>query len=162
MSAYRRAKPDVANAPEAPALVAVPPPTPRDARASRSLWGLALLVGSVVFALSRAMSASYPAPKRTLSELERATVGRAAAGQEPAWREKSRKSFPGDLWSQGDDFHNAEQSWARREARRLNVSTADVLRAVDEDLRAHPPEPPRRATVRAVQATPVLRLTPSA
>ena len=118
-----------------------------DARASRSLWGLALLVGCCVFALSRAMSASYPAPRHTLTEEERAVVGRAAARQEPARREKSRKSFPGDHWSQDDDFHNAERSWVEREARRRNVSAADMLRAIDEDLRAHPPEPPRRATV---------------
>jgi hypothetical protein len=73
-------------------------------------------------------------------------VGRAAAALEPAWREKSRKSFPGDLWSQDDDFHGAERQWVLEEARRHRTSLGEVLRAIDQDLRAHPPQPPRKAT----------------
>ena len=145
------AQPEISESPktrpqEPEPVATVAPAADADARGSRGLWGWALLVGSIVFALSRAMSASYPPPKHTLTDAERIEVGRAAAREEPGWREKSRKSFPGDAWSQDDDFHNSERSWVQQQARRRNVSAADILRAIDEDLHAHPPEPPRRAT----------------
>jgi hypothetical protein len=108
--------------------------------------GVGLVLACCVIALVRALTAEYPASRHRLTDAERAWVGRAAAREEPTWREKSRKSFPGDSWSQDDDFSASERAWIISEAGRRNVPVADVLRAIDEDLRTHPPKPPRRAT----------------
>jgi hypothetical protein len=105
-----------------------------------------VLLACTAVALTRAMTATFPEPPRRLGEAERAELGQAAAALEPFWREKSRRSFPGDRWSQDDDFGASERGWALTEAARRHVPISDVLRAVDEDLHAHPPEPPRRAT----------------
>jgi hypothetical protein len=109
-------------------------------------FGGVLLFASAAVALGRVLTATYPQPPRRLDSAERAQLGRTAAGMEPYWRNKSRRSFPGDQWSQDDDFGASERAWALTEASRLRVPISDVLRAVDEDLHAHPPEPPRRAT----------------
>jgi len=92
------------------------------------------------------LTAEFPAPKNRLTATEREQVGRAAAREEPGWREQTRKRFPGDRWSQDGDFGAFERAWIIGEARRRSVPVADVVRAIDEDLRAHPPEPPRSST----------------
>jgi hypothetical protein len=107
--------------------------------------GAVLLAGSVGLALLRALTATHPAPPERLDPATRQLVGRAAAAEEPGWREKSRRSFPGDHWSQDDDTHNAERGFVIAQARKHRAPVADVLRAIDEDLRAHPPSPPRKA-----------------
>ena len=80
-----------------------------------------------------------------LDEATRAEVGAAAAKQEPHWRIDSRHSFPDDFWSQDDDFSNTERRWVRDEAQRRHVPQSEVFRAIDEELHAHPPAPPRKA-----------------
>lgn len=117
----------------------------RETRFRNTVGGLALAC-CVVVALIRALTADFPAPKNRLGAADRERVGRAAAREEPVWREKARKSFPGDLWSQDDDFGASERSWINREAARRRVPVVDVLQAIDEDLRAHPPQPPRSST----------------
>ena len=47
--------------------------------------------------------------------------------------------FPGDPWSQDDDFHSREEAEARSFAASHDVRLADVLRAVDEGMRSHWP-----------------------
>lgn len=108
--------------------------------------GVALLALCSIVALGRALSAEHPPPPHRLTDAERVQVGRAAAREELKWRASSRKNFPGDAWSRDDDFSASERAWVVGEARRRRVPIADVLRAIDEDLRAFPPEPPRRAT----------------
>lgn len=105
------------------------------------LWALLLAV-----ALARALTAGHGKPQRLLSAAERRTVGAAAAVQELTWRVSSRRNFPGDAWSQDDDFHSFEREWVNGEAQRRHVSPREVFRAIDEDLHAHPPSPPRKAT----------------
>ncbi|MCI0570082.1 MAG: hypothetical protein L0Y66_04960 [Myxococcaceae bacterium] len=95
--------------------------------------------------MTRALTAHTPPPGARLSEAQRAVVGRAAAAEEPRWRTDSLHRFPGDSWSQDDDVHASERSWAVGEARRRGVDVGDVFRAIDGDLRAHPPATPRKA-----------------
>ncbi len=108
--------------------------------------------GWLVFALCaavacvRAFSAQVPPPPRRMTPAERAEVGRAAAAEEPGWRSSSHHSFPGDHWSQDDDFGAAERSWALSEAAARGVPVTDVLRAIDEELHAAPVLPPRKAS----------------
>jgi hypothetical protein len=124
------------------------------AMAARARWRRVAVAGWVAFTLCagtavvRAATVREPLPpSRRLSAEERAEVGRAAAREEPEWRRKSRQSFPGDAWSQDDDFGASERQWAVDEARRRGVPVTDVLWAIDEELHASSPVlPPRKAT----------------
>jgi hypothetical protein len=57
------------------------------------------------------------------------------ANEEPAMRAKSAHEFPGDAWSQDDDFHKREEKRARVIAAERGVRLGDVLRALDDGLR---------------------------
>ena len=123
-------------------------------RVARARWRRAALAGWLAFALCGATAVvraatvrTPPLPTRRLSEDERATVGRAAAAEEPGWRQRNRQSFPGDHWSQDDDFGASERQWMLDEARRRGVPVTDVARAIDEELHAASPVlPPRKAS----------------
>jgi hypothetical protein len=108
--------------------------------------GWATLGICAALALIRALSASQPPPPRRLSEVERQRVGRAAAAEEPAWRKTSVHDFPEDSWSQDDDFSASERKWAIDQANREGVPVMEIYRAIDEDLHAHPPEPPAKSS----------------
>lgn len=123
--------------------------TPRASAAKGQLphrlgWGLGL--ACLLLALLRAVLAETPAPPKRLDVAGLAEVGRVAAMLEPEWRRSALASFPGDHWSQDDDFHNSERRWAEAEARRRQVPLSDVFAAIDARLRAHPPAPPGKAT----------------
>ncbi|NMO16441.1 hypothetical protein HPC49_14755 [Pyxidicoccus fallax] len=114
-------------------------------RASLAGWGVLALCGAT--AVVRAATSEMPPPERRLSPEERVEVGRAAAAEEPGWRQRSRHSFPGDQWSQDDDFGASERKWAMDEARRRGVPVTDVFDAIDEELHAAGPiASPRKAT----------------
>lgn len=120
--------------------------------AARTRWRRANLAGWAVFALCaiigavRVFTSDVPPPPRRLDATERAELGRAAAAAEPGWRTRSRHSFPGDHWSQDDDFGASERGWVMREAGQRGVPPTDVFRAIDEELHAAPVLPPRKAT----------------
>lgn len=123
-------------------------------------WSRARLAGWAVFAavcaiaVTRVLTVSSEQPPKRLSETERVAVGRAAAAEEPTWRLDSLRSFPDQHWSQDDDFANTERRWVRDEAARRQVPQTDVFRAIDEDLKRHPPEQPRKATSAASKPRP--------
>ncbi|RKH21148.1 hypothetical protein D7X74_01805 [Corallococcus sp. CA047B] len=124
-----------------------------DTATTRVRWRRASLAGWLAFALCgvtagvRAATVA-PAPERKhLSDVERVQVGRAAAAEEPMWRAQSLHNFPGDHWSQDDDFSAAERSWVMGEAQRRDVPVEEVFRAIDEELHSSSPvQPPRKAT----------------
>ncbi|WP_225408358.1 hypothetical protein [Stigmatella hybrida] len=124
--------------------MALPPPLLRSKWLPRLGWGACGL--AFAGALVRAMSASHPVPPRRLSEAERTTVGRLCAAEEPRWRLSTMHRFPGDHWSQDDDFHASERGWALELSRREGVSPTEVFRAIDEELHAQPVAPPRKAS----------------
>ncbi|GHG86781.1 hypothetical protein [Comamonas sp. JC664] len=115
-------------------------------------WRRAAHLGWLVFALCgaaavvRASTARLPPPPQRLSPTLREQVGHAAANQEAEWRRKARQSFPGDHWSQDDDFGAAERKWAVDEAHRRGVPVTEVLEAIDAELHSRPVQPPRKAT----------------
>ena len=74
--------------------------------------------------------------------------------QEPEMRAAAAHAFPGDAWSQDDDFHEREQKKARELAASRGVRLADVLLAIDEGIRASWPPAP---TVRPNPAVPPCR-----
>ncbi|TQF09504.1 hypothetical protein FJV41_44275 [Myxococcus llanfairpwllgwyngyllgogerychwyrndrobwllllantysiliogogogochensis] len=114
-------------------------------RVAVSGWMALALCGGV--AVARAVTSEVRTPSRRLSAEERVLVGRAAAEAEPHWRRRSMHSFPGDHWSQDDDFGASERGWVMNEARRRDVPVTDVFDAIDTELRsAAPILPPRKAS----------------
>jgi len=107
-------------------------------RKLRTVTGLVVLGACVVVVVGRATLASPPAPNRSATESERELIALGLIESERQWRAASKRRFPGDLWSQDDDFHRVEQYRARAIAGRLKVTLTDVLRAMDEGLRARP------------------------
>ena len=53
-------------------------------------------------------------------------------------RRKALQSFPGSLWSEGDDFANSERDLVRRLSRERGVRIGAVLDAIDQDVKAYP------------------------
>jgi len=107
--------------------------------------GWATLIACTALAGGLAVTASHPPPNRRLSDEERRVVGRIASALEPGWRKSSIHNFPEDYWSQDDDFGASEHNWAVDEANRRGVPVQEIFRAIDEDLRAHPPLPPSKS-----------------
>ena len=101
--------------------------------------------GITSLAVARVIAADSGAAQRALSPAERRELGRTAAQKEPSWRASAQKTFPGDDWSQDDDFQKKERDWVGDRSAALGVSPAQIFRAIDEDLHAHSPTPPRKA-----------------
>ncbi|MDQ3263514.1 MAG: hypothetical protein M3Y59_07640 [Myxococcota bacterium] len=103
-----------------------------------------IIAVAVLVALLRTMT-SGESPPRPLLEVDLRPPGQLAAQAEPGLRLEARRNFPGDAWSQDDDFAARERKWATEQAARLGVQVSEVFRAVDEELHASsPPSPPRQ------------------
>jgi hypothetical protein len=122
---------------------ALPDEDVRPSQHIRLGWGVFAAV--VAVALGRGLTATSAPPPHRLSLEERGGVGRAAAAEEPKWRKTSVKNFPDDHWSQDDDFSASERNWAVDQANRRGVPAVDIYEAIDEDLHANPPQPPRKS-----------------
>lgn len=96
------------------------------------------LAAFVLIAAWKAAAAPGPAEPAQLSESERRATVQALAAQEPSFRMRAERNFPGDAWSQDDDFHSMEMQAARRQAQQRGTSLGEVLRAWDDGLRAMP------------------------
>jgi hypothetical protein len=117
--------------------------------------GALVSVSSLVLVVVMAASADAGSSPQHATEAERASIRRAFAEKEQKWRNEARAAFPGDLWSQDDDYQRREVDLARDLANRLRVPFADVLDALDEGLRVPPfPGEVRRATVHACKPRP--------
>ncbi len=122
------------------------PPSPSNAlvrNARRRSTAPLLALALVAAALIRAATAPVPAdaPPATVAARRAAFV--EMADQEPADRKEAAHAFPGDLWSQDDDFHSREQKHARAVATKRGMTLADVLGAIDDGLRERWPPFPR-------------------
>jgi hypothetical protein len=102
----------------------------------RSFMALALIAGACLAVLIGALRARPGKIARRLSDEERKTVGSDMAANEPGWIERAAAAFPGDSWSQEDDFAKSEYEQARSQAGRFGAHVGDALRAADESLRA--------------------------
>lgn len=60
---------------------------------------------------------------------------RFVASDESAERKEAAKTFPTDLWSRDDDFHQREMNRAKDWAHTHHASLGDTLGAVDRGLR---------------------------
>jgi hypothetical protein len=103
----------------------------------RFAW--APLAAVCAVAVVRAVFASAPARPAPLADDQRREAFRFVASDERAERREAAKTFPTDLWSRDDDFHQRESSRARDWAKSHHARVEDVLLAVDEGIRAHWP-----------------------
>src|SRR5215467_1630752 len=94
----------------------------------------AVAAAAVAVALGlAALSRPPPVPAPLSAELSRQAY-QTITSQEPAQRRESSKKFPGDPWSQDDDFHEREQREARKFAGSHEARLPDVLRALDDGM----------------------------
>ncbi len=98
-------------------------------------WGPFALVCAL--GLGRALTASAPPPPPPIDEAQRHDAFRFVASDEGPERREAAKTFPTDLWSRDDDFHQRESSKARDWARTHHAAVGDALSAVDEGMREH-------------------------
>jgi hypothetical protein len=94
-----------------------------------------------VVALWRATTPAPPSSADAATEQVRRAIFAEVARQEPSMRAEAAHQFPGDAWSQDDDFHQREQKEARNAANRYHVRLGDALRALDDGLRDRWPLP---------------------
>ena len=111
--------------------------SPRGRTATRRA-ALAITVLSWSVVVGWAATARPPARGRQISHEERLILARSLAHKEPGWQRAAEQAFPGDLWSQDDDFFNREQTHLRELARLFGTTPGAVLRGVDELLRSEP------------------------
>ena len=86
-------------------------------------------------ALGRALVASAPSEPAPLDDTQRREAYKWVASDEVPERREAAKTFPTDLWSRDDDFHQREMVRALDFANSHHARFADVLSAVDEGLR---------------------------
>jgi hypothetical protein len=89
--------------------------------------------------LGRALTASVPPQPGGMDDAQQREVFRFVASDEAAERREAAKTFPTDLWSRDDDFHQRESKRARDWARTHHARVEDALSAIDEGLRARWP-----------------------
>lgn len=97
-----------------------------------------LIVGLVaIAAVVRATTAPTPDPGKPLDAIGAHDAYRDVVGRERTMRRDAAVKFPGDLWSQDDDFHQREADTMRSFSSARSVHLSEVLRAVDDGIREH-------------------------
>jgi hypothetical protein len=105
-------------------------------RASRAVvTAYGLCVALVAIAVARAASAPVPLDAPPATEEARREAFEEIVADEPSMRIEAAHAFPGDAWSQDDDFHQRQQKRARQVAASRGMRLGDVLRALDDGLR---------------------------
>jgi len=99
-----------------------------------------ILIGVVaVLACVRAATAKPPADGGAMNDAVARDVYRDVTSRERSMRRDAAVKFPGDLWSQDDDFHERENERVRALAGDKGVRLTDVVRAIDDGMRARWP-----------------------
>jgi len=140
------ARPPEPNVPEPkPARVVSEAPLPvrRTPTIGSRFGGPAFAFGIVAIAMIRAATAPTPPEAARASVATRRAAFADMANDEGSERTEAAHAFPGDLWSQDDDFHGKEQKRARTVASKRGMPLGDVLSAVDEGVRQKWPPLPR-------------------
>ncbi|NUN16470.1 MAG: hypothetical protein HUU55_22810 [Myxococcales bacterium] len=83
-------------------------------------------------------------PRPTIGQVKTSAAAeliRSHQEREPAWRAKAARQFPGDVWSQDDDFFLSEYRWAKSFWKKHAVAPGIVLMLLDTGLRSRDAEP---------------------
>ena len=102
------------------------------------------LVIVVVASLAMARAAPAPpppAPTKSIDEKMAREAYRDVTSRERQTRREAAVKFPGDPWSQDDDFHEKENEQVRNFAGSHELRLSDVIRAVDDGMREKWPTP---------------------
>jgi hypothetical protein len=99
-------------------------------------YGKIAVVLLIAAAVGRAETASGPPSGKPATEASSKDAYRDIVSRERTMRHDAAVKFPGDPWSQDDDFHSREESEARSFASKNDVRLTDVLRAVDDGMHA--------------------------
>jgi hypothetical protein len=102
--------------------------------AESTAWVPFVLVCAI--GLGRTLTASAPSPPAPIDDAQKRDAFRFVASDEYLERREASKTFPTDLWSRDDDFHQRESSRARDWAKSHHARVEDVLLAVDEGIRS--------------------------
>jgi hypothetical protein len=109
----------------------------------RELRAKVILGVVALVAIARAATGAPPssvakATKPMTPELARDAY-RDITSRERGMRRDAAVKFPGDLWSQDDDFHERENESTRSFAGSHEVPLESVVRAIDDGMREHWP-----------------------
>jgi hypothetical protein len=99
------------------------------------LVGFAILGAVILVALGVTLRSQVRSPAAEADERTRRDAFLQIAYDEPPSRGRAAHSFPGDLWSQDDDYHAQEAKKMRAYAGEHQVRLDDVIRAVDEGMK---------------------------
>ena len=94
----------------------------------------AVVVVVTLAAVVRVATAHPPPTGKTLTEVGAHDAYRDVTSRERQMRRDAAVKFPGDLWSQDDDFHQREADEMRSFSSGREVRLSDVLRAVDDGM----------------------------
>jgi hypothetical protein len=108
-------------------------------RAVRSTVPKIVLCVVTLAAIVRAATAKPLEDGKPITEPVARMVYRDVTSRERTMRRDAAVKFPGDLWSQDDDFHERENEQVRSNASGKEVRLTDAIRAVDDGMRAHWP-----------------------
>jgi hypothetical protein len=111
-----------------------------------------VVASAVVVAIVRAATGGLPADARKLHKPMTSALAHEAyldvTSRERSMRRDAAVKFPGDLWSQDDDFHERESEATRNFANDHDLAITDVVAAIDDGMRERwPTSGPVQATV---------------
>ena len=113
------------------------PPKPTDMK--DKVVVASVVVIAIVRAATGGASASVVKPTKPMTPELAHDAYRDITSRERQQRREAAVKFPGDLWSQDDDFHERENESTRSFAGGHEVAISDVVRAVDDGMREHWP-----------------------
>lgn len=121
---------------------------------NRELWRWA--VPLVVFGAAVVGVCSIPVtpPRGDSSARARERVARAVRDAEPGFRRKSLEMFPGDPWSQGDQFAAQERELVEKLARDEKMRPGAIFKVIDRDVKHGYPSPLARERGRVAPCMP--------
>ena len=108
-------------------------------RAVRETVPKIVIVVVASLALVRVATATPPAPGKPITEAQAKEAFRDVTSRERKMRRDAAVKFPGDPWSQDDDFHERENEEIRAFASSKEIRLSDVLGAVDQGMSEHWP-----------------------
>jgi len=91
---------------------------------------------AIACAVVRVLTTQPPARGAIPDERTARRIFESIAAAEPSIRARAAGNFPGDPWSQDDDFHAVEGQRAVQLAASNKVALGEVLRVIDEGMRS--------------------------
>lgn len=101
-----------------------------------TIIAIGVIVAAFVTAISLSLTTSRYRPIPIEDDANVMKFAKKLADRETGFRDRSRRHFPGDVWSQDDDFHNMEQRWVRGVAKQNDFSVGELFYAIDKDIRS--------------------------